>query len=101
MTNKKNAVNKPTVPKANNNGAKKPPKLKTKTGKKGATERPLLKSATGAVTNVEIEELLAKANGAPVPAVTHPERQDIEVCKHDYSSGDSPINSEARTTSVY
>src|SRR5215475_2027253 len=68
--------------KAKKNAAKKLPVLKTKTGKKGATERPLLKPATGWVTKAEIEELLAKTNGAPLPAVTHLERQDIEVCEH-------------------
>jgi hypothetical protein len=68
--------------KAKKSAAKKPPVLKTKTGKKGATERPLLGPATGRVTKAEIEELLTKANGVSAPAVTHLERQDIEVCKH-------------------
>jgi ParB-like nuclease domain len=63
------------------NAPKKPPKLKTKTGRKDATERPTLKPVTGSVTIAEIEELIAKSNGATAPAATHLERQDIHVAE--------------------
>jgi hypothetical protein len=67
--------------KAKKSAAKKPPKLKVKTGRNGATEKPTLKPATGSVSMAEIEELIAKSNGATAPAVTHLERQDIHVAE--------------------
>ena len=42
------------------NAPKKPPTLKTKKGKNGVTERPMLKPATGWITTAEI----AHSNGA-------------------------------------
>jgi hypothetical protein len=61
--------------KAKKNAAKKPPKLKVKTGRKDATERPFLMPATGGVTKIEIEELLTKANGVSAPAGDAPQSQ--------------------------
>jgi ParB-like chromosome segregation protein Spo0J len=64
------------------NTAKKPPKLKLRTrGKDAQTEKPALKPVTGWTTKAQIEELLAKANGAPAPEVTHLSREGIHVAE--------------------
>jgi hypothetical protein len=64
------------------NAAKKPRVPKLKTQKKGGhLEKPALKPATGWTTKAEIEELIAKSNGAPTSAVTHLNRQDIHAAE--------------------
>jgi ParB-like nuclease domain len=47
--------------------------------KKIETEPRVLRPARGSVTKAEIEALLANANGASAPAVTHLKRQDISA----------------------
>jgi hypothetical protein len=63
--------------------AKKPPKLKVrKGGKSKQAEKPsVLRPVTGRTTKAEIEELLAKANGAPAPAVTQLDRKAIHAAE--------------------
>jgi hypothetical protein len=47
--------------------------------KNTAMEPRVLRPATGSTTKAEIEALLAKANDAPAPMVTHLKRRDIDI----------------------
>jgi ParB-like chromosome segregation protein Spo0J len=74
------------MPKKNKqtNTVTKPVKLKmpkVRKGRKDEVESLALKPATGLTTLAEIEELIAKSNGTPAPAVTQLDRDDIHAAE--------------------
>jgi hypothetical protein len=75
------------MPKKNKqtSAVKKPTKLKmpkAQKGRKDEVDSLALKPVTGSITLAEIEELIAHSNGAPAPAVTELDRDDIHAASY-------------------